>query len=205
MHCIFFMTLFIFLYFITLNHHPIWTIYGPRSQFLTVHLHTHLNDQVIQHGCLSMTSCFPRQAYLGLALNLCHGTKYVLEQFTTWYLIDRSLSEVNEIIVDDIFINEKFNDQNLHMDVYENRIFTMMNILLSNITVDIHVVSSGFSPKHILMLGKPSAIEYLLSMRNVVERKRSVTARLSFSSTFWMSITLSSGNIRVLMKLLRTH
>ena len=94
-------------------------MYGPKSQLLTVHLHIHLKDQVIRHGCLSMTSCFPREAYLGLALNLCHGTKYVLEQFTTWYLIDRSLSEVNEIIVDDIFINEKFNDQHLNMNIVQ--------------------------------------------------------------------------------------
>lgn len=94
-------------------------LYGKKSELFTVHVHTHLKDQVIRHGALSLTSCFPRESYLGLALDLCHGTKYVLEQFMTWYLIDRSLSTKNKINVDDIFIVERFNDQHVDLNIIQ--------------------------------------------------------------------------------------
>lgn len=94
-------------------------MYGQKSELFTVHVHTHLKDQVVRHGCLSITSCFPRESYLGLALNLCHGTKYVLEQFMAWYLIDRSLCEKIEINVNNVFLDERFNSQHINMRIVQ--------------------------------------------------------------------------------------
>ncbi|CAF2810087.1 unnamed protein product, partial [Rotaria sp. Silwood2] len=88
-------------------------LYGEKSELLTVHLHAHLKEQVVLHGALSMTSCFPRESYLGLALTMCYGKKYVLAQYISWHLIERSLCDKNTIEVNDIFITERFYDRHL--------------------------------------------------------------------------------------------
>ncbi|CAF3371365.1 unnamed protein product [Rotaria sp. Silwood2] len=62
--------------------------YGPKSELCTVHIHTHLLSQVNRHGSLSMTSCFPRESYIGHAVKWCQGKKFILEQFMTWYKIE---------------------------------------------------------------------------------------------------------------------
>ncbi|CAF0773384.1 unnamed protein product [Rotaria sordida] len=90
-------------------------LYGEKSELLTVHLHSHLKEQVLHHGALSMTSCFPRESYLGLAVTMCYGKKYVLAQYISWHLIDRSLCDKNTIEVNDVFITERFYDR--HLDI----------------------------------------------------------------------------------------
>ena len=66
------------------------TRYGKKSELLTVHLHLHLKEQVINHGCLFMTSCFPHESYLGLALNMCYGKK--IHSGTIHYVVQYSSS-----------------------------------------------------------------------------------------------------------------
>ncbi|CAF3787006.1 unnamed protein product [Rotaria sordida] len=100
-------------------HKNLSILYGPKSELLTVHLHLHLKEQVMSHGSLSMTSCFARESYLGLALNMCHGKKYILEQYITWYNIERSLYENNTIGVNDIFITERFNERHIDIHIIE--------------------------------------------------------------------------------------
>ena len=88
--------------------------YGVKSQLCTVHLHLHLKDQVLNHGGLSMTSCFARESYLGNALQWCHGKKYVLEQFITWYLVDRSLSPPTSFDLNRLFFAERYDERYLN-------------------------------------------------------------------------------------------
>ncbi|CAF3744588.1 unnamed protein product [Rotaria sp. Silwood1] len=92
-------------------------LYGEKSELLTVHLHAHLKEQVVHHGALSMTSCFPRESYLGLALTMCYGKKYVLAQYISWHLIERSLYDKNTIEVNDVFITERFYDRYLDIQM----------------------------------------------------------------------------------------
>ena len=94
--------------------------YGVKSQLCTVHLHLHLKDQVINHGALSLTSCFARESYLGNALQWCHGKKYILEQFITWYLIDRSLSPTSSFDVNRLFYAEKYDERYLNRTVIDD-------------------------------------------------------------------------------------
>lgn len=84
--------------------------YGEKSQLCTIHLHSHLKDQVLKHGALVFTSCFARESYVGHSLKWCLGKKYVLKQFITWYKVDRSLSSTKPITIDDIFHVEKFDE-----------------------------------------------------------------------------------------------
>ncbi|CAF0856517.1 unnamed protein product [Didymodactylos carnosus] len=65
--------------------------YGAKSQLCTIHLHLHLKEQLLKHGSLSLTSCFPREDYLRNSLKWCQVKKYVLEQFIPWYLVDRKV------------------------------------------------------------------------------------------------------------------
>jgi hypothetical protein len=83
--------------------------YGPKSELCTVHVHTHLLDQVKRHGALSMTSCFPRESYIGHAVKLCKGQKYILEQFNTWYKLDR-------ILYPDSTLNISYLTRDEHLD-----------------------------------------------------------------------------------------
>jgi hypothetical protein len=65
---------------------------------------------VLKHGALVFTSCFARESYVGHSLKWCLGKKYILEQFITWYNVDRSLTSKNSIKLNDIFHTEKFDD-----------------------------------------------------------------------------------------------
>ena len=85
--------------------------YGHKSELLTVHLHSHLKEQVLRHGCLLFTSCFPRESYLGHCLKWCHGNKYILEQFITWYVINKSLSRRKSYDLDRVFVFEKLDSR----------------------------------------------------------------------------------------------
>ena len=49
--------------------------YGPKSELCTIHIHSHLLAQVKHHGALSMTSCFPRESYMGTAIKWCPREK----------------------------------------------------------------------------------------------------------------------------------
>lgn len=89
-----------------LSHH-----YGKKSELLTIHLHSHLKEQVLRHGSLLFTSCFPRESYLGHCLKWCHGNKYILEQFITWYLINKSLSRRNSYDLNRIFLFERLDNR----------------------------------------------------------------------------------------------
>ncbi|CAF1606063.1 unnamed protein product, partial [Didymodactylos carnosus] len=70
--------------------------------------------QAIKHGALALTSCFARESYLGNSLRWCHGKKYILEQFITWYIIDRSLRRTNKMNIDDLFYSEQFDERYLN-------------------------------------------------------------------------------------------
>lgn len=112
-------------------------LYGQKSELLTLHLHLHLREQVLNHGCLSMTSCFPHESYLGLALTMCHGKKYILEQYIIWYNIERSLHENNTIEIDDVFINERFNECHVNINMIEQFKLKLFQCLTKqNIPVD---------------------------------------------------------------------
>ncbi|CAF1239252.1 unnamed protein product [Adineta ricciae] len=87
--------------------------YGPKSELCTVHLHSHLLAQVKRHGSLSMTSCFPRESYIGNAVKWCQGKKYMLEQFITWYKVDRSLYSDSKLDINKLFSNGQLDDKYL--------------------------------------------------------------------------------------------
>ena len=89
--------------------------YGEKSQLCTIHLHLHLKDQVLKHGALSFTSCFARESYIGQTVKWCLGKTYILEQFTTWYSVDRSLASVNSMKLKDIFSVEKFSENYINV------------------------------------------------------------------------------------------
>ncbi|CAF4757831.1 unnamed protein product [Rotaria sp. Silwood1] len=87
--------------------------YGPKSEHCTVHIHTHVLSQVNRHGSLSMTSCFPRESYFGHAVKWCHGKKFILEQFMTWYKIDRTLYPDNTLNIAYLTQDEHFDEKYL--------------------------------------------------------------------------------------------
>jgi hypothetical protein len=66
-------------------------LYSNHSESATFHYHYHLFSQVISHGALCYTSCFPRESYLAYVLKLCKGKTHVLSQFVTWYEISQKL------------------------------------------------------------------------------------------------------------------
>jgi hypothetical protein len=94
--------------------------YGEKSQLFTLHLHSHLKDQVIKHGALVFTSCFARESYIGHSLKWCLGKKYILEQFITWYNVDRSLASTNSIKLNDIFRIEKLDETYMNICFIQN-------------------------------------------------------------------------------------
>jgi hypothetical protein len=150
-------------------------LYGEKSQLFTVHVHSHLKEQVVRHGALSMTSCFARESYLGFALTMCHGKKYILEQYISWYLIDRALHEKNTIQVNDIFIVERFNERHLDMQmIEENRAKLIECLTKQNIINDQSVqinyysrYSRGFKTFHSMVYSRAGkAISYQVSLAN---------------------------------------
>ena len=156
-------------------HKNLSSLYGDKSQLLTVHLHSHLKEQVIHHGALSMTSCFSRESYLGFALTMCHGTKYVLEQYISWYLIDRSLHEKNTIQTNDIFIVEQCNEMHVNMSMIEKyktklvECLAKQNLLYDD-TLSIRYFSRycrGFKTFHSMIYSRAGkAISYQVSLTN---------------------------------------
>ncbi|CAF3426754.1 unnamed protein product, partial [Rotaria sp. Silwood2] len=151
------------------------TLYGPKSELFTVHLHSHLKEQVVRHGALSMTSCFARESYLGLALTMCHGKMYILEQYISWHLIDRSLYEKNTIDVNDIFINEKFNERYLNMQLITKYKTTLTECLIEqkfafDQTLEIQYYTRyyrGFKTFHSMVYSRTGkAISYQVSLVN---------------------------------------
>ena len=88
--------------------------YGPKAELCTIHIHSHLLDQVERHGSLSMTSCFPRESYLGNAVKWCQGKKYMLEQFITWYKVDHILYFNNRLNINYLYRRERFDDKYLN-------------------------------------------------------------------------------------------
>jgi hypothetical protein len=87
-------------------------LYGYRSSLCSLHMHVHLVRQVINHGALSMTSCFSRESYLGSAIKICHGSRQVLQQFVDWYDIDQAIRSPCSFTIEDIFTRELIFDQN---------------------------------------------------------------------------------------------
>ena len=94
--------------------------YGPKSELCTVHIHCHLLAQVTRHGCLALTSCFPRESYIGKAVKWCHGKKHMLEQFFTWYRIDRKLCDDNTMSISHLFDEQRFDDKYLDKSTIES-------------------------------------------------------------------------------------
>ena len=94
--------------------------YGPKSELLTVHLHKHLYDQVNRHGSLSMTSCFPRESYIGNAIKWCKGHRYVLEQFNTWYQLDQMLRSESTLNISYLNQDQHFDDKYLRQSMVES-------------------------------------------------------------------------------------
>lgn len=148
-------------------------LYGPKSALFTVHLHSHLKDQVLNHGALSMTSCFARESYLGLALTMCHGKKYILEQYITWHLIDRSLYDKNTVNVDDIFITERYNGHHININIinkYKEKLFKTLTTekITNDRNVEIRYYSRyhrGFKSFHSIAYSRTGkAISYQVSV-----------------------------------------
>ena len=79
-----------------------------------------MKDQVLKHGALVFTSCFARESYLGYSLKWCRGKKYILEQFITWYKVDRSLASTNSVTLDDIFHTERFDETYMDRSYIQN-------------------------------------------------------------------------------------
>ncbi|CAF3710089.1 unnamed protein product [Rotaria socialis] len=101
--------------------------YGEKSQLCTLHLHSHLKEQVLKHGALVYTSCFARESYIGHSLKWCLGKNYILEQFITWYKVDRSLASSNSITLNDIFNVEKLDEtytDKCFIQNYQNKLIT---------------------------------------------------------------------------------
>lgn len=86
-------------------------LYGHRASLCSLHMHSHLVRQVINHGALSMTSCFARESYLSSAIKICHGTRNVLQQFVDWYDIDQAIRPPCSFTVDRVFSRELIFDQ----------------------------------------------------------------------------------------------
>ncbi|CAF4596619.1 unnamed protein product, partial [Rotaria socialis] len=61
-----------------------------------------------------MTSCFPRESYIGNAIKWCQGKKYMLEQFITWYKIDHSLYPDSTLNMTYLTQNQRFDDKYLN-------------------------------------------------------------------------------------------
>ncbi|CAF1263859.1 unnamed protein product, partial [Didymodactylos carnosus] len=87
--------------------------YGPKSELCTIHMHIHLLAQVKRHGALALTSCFPRESFLGNAMNWCHGKTYILEQFITWYNIDRTLRVEKTLNLNQLFYDTRYDEKYL--------------------------------------------------------------------------------------------
>ena len=87
------------------------SLYGHRASLCSLHMHRHLVRQVINHGALSMTSCFARESYLSSAIKICHGTRSILQQFVDWYDIDQAIRPRSSFTVGDIFTRELIFDQ----------------------------------------------------------------------------------------------
>ena len=58
-----------------------------------------------------------KRVILGNALQWCHGKKYVLEQFMTWYLIDRSLSPTTSFDINRLFYAERYDERYLNRTI----------------------------------------------------------------------------------------
>lgn len=174
-------------------HKNVSSLYGDKSQLLAVHLHSHLKEQVIHHGALSMTSCFSRESYLGFALTMCYDKKYVLEQYISWYLIDRSLYEKNTIQTIDIFIGERFNETHANMSMIEKYKTKLIECLaeqniLYNDTLSIQYFSRyrrGFMTFHSMIYSRAGkAISYQVSLTNAkcVHTRKKCFADVIFTS-----------------------
>lgn len=87
------------------------SLYGHRASLCSLHMHCHLVRQVINHGALSMTSCFARESYLSSAMKLCHGTRNVLQQFVDWYDIDQTIRSPSSFTVSSVFSRELIFDR----------------------------------------------------------------------------------------------
>ncbi len=94
--------------------------YGPKSELCSVHIHSHLLAQVNRHGSLAMTSCFPRESYIGNAVKWCHGKKYILEQFITWYKLDHILYPDNSINIHYLTQRKHFDEKYLDYSLIES-------------------------------------------------------------------------------------
>ncbi|CAF1199868.1 unnamed protein product [Rotaria sordida] len=105
-------------YFVYYEH--IADYYGEKSLLCTLHLHLHLKNQVLKHGALVFTSCFARESYIGQSVKWCLGKKYILEQFITWYNVDRSLALTNSIKLSNMFYIEKLNETFMDKSFIQN-------------------------------------------------------------------------------------
>jgi hypothetical protein len=112
---------------------------------------------------------------MGLALNMCHGKKYILEQYITWYKIERSLYENNTIKVNDIFINEQFNERHIdtHMiEQYKTKLVECLTkqTITTNVALQIQYYSRyrrGFKIFHSKAYSRAGkAISYQVSLIN---------------------------------------
>ncbi|CAF2922492.1 unnamed protein product [Rotaria sp. Silwood2] len=144
--------------------------YGEKSQLCTLHLHSHLKDQVLKHGALVFTSCFGRESYIGYSLKWCIGKKYILEQFSTWYQVDRSLATTNSITLDDIFHMEKLDETYMdkcYIQNYQQKLIICSNKRNIDITTSKYYsrYSRGIKMFHSRVYTRGgNAISYLVSV-----------------------------------------
>ena len=149
--------------------------YGPKSELCTVHIHTYLLDQVNRHGSLSITSCFPRESYIGKAVQLCKGQKYILEQYNTWYKLDRILCVDSTLNISYLTQDEHFDEKYLVKSVTESvnakfvKCYNVKGLPLDDVkSMKIYArYFRGLKTFHSLSYGRSgNAVSYWVSVKN---------------------------------------
>jgi hypothetical protein len=154
------------------------SLYGHRASLCSLHMHCHLVQQVINHGALSMTSCFARESYLSSAIKICHGTRHVLQQFVDWYDIDQAIRPRCSITIDYMLHREFVFDQK-----YVNRLrLEQMRVSFAACAVAQHIII----PKNL------SEIAYARLKRGLSHFDSSVYSRAGRATSSFASVQCSS-------------
>ena len=85
--------------------------YDHRASLCSLLRRNRLVRQVISHSALSMTSFFARESYLSSVIELCHGTRNVMQRFVDWYDIDQAILPPSSTEVSSVFSRELIFDR----------------------------------------------------------------------------------------------
>ncbi|CAF3381159.1 unnamed protein product, partial [Rotaria socialis] len=87
--------------------------YGEKSQLCTLHLHSHLKEQVLKHGALVYTSCFARESYIGHSLKWCLDLAMDILP-TSYNRVRRSTAGINKRFDEQEYVLVSFPQWNKH-------------------------------------------------------------------------------------------